>query len=59
MGESKKYIFEKLTPVNTCDMDVYDSAIDFISSLNVAKFAESIDGAILIILKPHNNIDYI
>lgn len=30
MGESKKYIFEKLTPVNTCDMDVYDSAIDFI-----------------------------
>ena len=30
MGERKKYIFEKLTPVNTCDMDVYDSAIDFI-----------------------------
>lgn len=30
MAEPKKYIFEKLTPVNDTDMGVYESAIDFV-----------------------------
>lgn len=29
MEESKKYTFEKLTPVDDCDISVYESAIDF------------------------------
>ena len=29
MEESKKYTFEKLTPVDNCDISVYESAIDF------------------------------
>lgn len=30
MAEPKKYIFEKLTPVNDTDISVYESAIDFV-----------------------------
>ena len=29
MEESKKYTFEKLTPVDDCDISIYESAIDF------------------------------
>lgn len=29
MEESKKYTFEKLTPVDDCDISVYESAIEF------------------------------
>lgn len=30
MAETKKYVFEKLTPVNDSDISVYESAIDFV-----------------------------
>ena len=30
MTETKKYVFEKLTPVNDSDISVYESAIDFV-----------------------------
>lgn len=30
MAETKKYVFEKLTPINDSDISVYESAIDFV-----------------------------
>ena len=37
MAEVKKYVFEKLTPVNDSDISVYESAIDFVFENNDVK----------------------
>ena len=45
--------------MSICNKSAPAASIDFNSSLNTAKFAESIDGAIFIILKPLSLTFYI